>query len=158
MRSRLAFVLGICLLFPAGAGAAKTPLPSFRSPSGNIRCFDAVVLHCAIAQADYAKTLQNRCITGPGVDWHGFELSATGKGVITCSGGILYNPEHADAALSDAGVREDVAAGRVHLRIGGDRRDLPQPRRAWAVRLPAVLARFSEVSSKHPLEVAAKPH
>jgi hypothetical protein len=93
MRSRLACALGICLLFPAAAGAAKTPLPSFRSPSGNIRCFDAVVLHCAIAQADYAKTLQNRCITGAGVDWHGFELSASGKGVISCSGGILYNPD-----------------------------------------------------------------
>lgn len=93
MRFRLAFALSVCLLFPAGAGAVKTPLPSFRSPSGNIRCFDAVVLHCAIAQADYAKTLQNRCSTGAGVDWHGFELRASGKGVISCSGGILYNPD-----------------------------------------------------------------
>lgn len=93
MHSRLALVLGVCLLFPPGAGAAKTPLPSFRSPSGNIECFDADVLHCNIAQSDYAKSLQNRCITGPGVDWHGFELTATGKGVITCSGGILYNPD-----------------------------------------------------------------
>lgn len=93
MRSGLALVLGICLLLAAGADAAKTPLPSFRSPSGNIRCFDAVVLHCAIAQADYAKTLQHRCITGAGVDWHGFELSASGKGAISCSGGILYSPD-----------------------------------------------------------------
>ena len=85
--------LGICLLVAPGAGAAKTLLPSFRSPSGNIRCFDAGVMHCNIAQAGYTKTLQNRCITGPGVDWHGFELSATGKGVISCSGGILYNPD-----------------------------------------------------------------
>src|ERR1700693_4075353 len=92
MRSRLALVLGVCLLVPAGAGAAKTPLPSFRSPSGNIRCFDAGVLHCNIAQADYAKTLQDRCMAGPSVDWHGFQLSATGKGVISCSGGLLYNP------------------------------------------------------------------
>jgi hypothetical protein len=93
MRFPLAFALGVFLLVPADAGAAKTPLRSFRSPSGNIRCFDAVVLRCAIAQADYAKTLQSRCITGTGVDWHGFEVSATGKGAISCSGGILYNPE-----------------------------------------------------------------
>ena len=81
------------LICAVPASAATTPLPSFRSPSGNIRCFDAGVLHCAIAEADYAKTLQNRCITGAGVDWHGFELSASGKGVISCSGGILYNPD-----------------------------------------------------------------
>jgi hypothetical protein len=93
MRSGLAFVLCVCLLFSAYAGAAKTPLPSFRSPSGNIRCFDAGVLHCAIAQANYATTLQQRCITGAGVDWHGFELSASGVGTISCSGGILYNPD-----------------------------------------------------------------
>ncbi len=29
---------------------------------------------------------------GAGVDWHGFTLSATGKGQLNCSGGILYNP------------------------------------------------------------------
>ena len=94
MRFRYALVLGVCLLFPAGADTAKTPLPSFRSPSGNIRCFSGSgVLHCQIAQADYAKTLQDRCMAGPSVDWHGFELTATGKGVVTCSGGILYNPD-----------------------------------------------------------------
>jgi hypothetical protein len=76
----------------APASAATTPLPSFRSPSGNIRCFDAVVLHCQIVQADYARTLQARCMAGTSVDWHGFELRAIGKGMITCSGGILYNP------------------------------------------------------------------
>jgi hypothetical protein len=75
----------------APANAAKAPLPSFRSPSGNIRCFDAVVLHCQIAQADYAKTLQATCMTRSSVDWHGFELTAAGKGAITCSGGILYD-------------------------------------------------------------------
>ena len=94
MRCRLALALGVLLLFPAGAGAAKTALPSFRSPSGNIKCFaGARVLHCAIAQADYAKTLQDRCMADSSVDWHGFELNAKGKGVITCSGGILYNPD-----------------------------------------------------------------
>jgi hypothetical protein len=94
MRCRLALVLGVLLLFPAGAGAAKTVLPSFRSPSGNIKCFSGSgVLHCAISRAEYAKTLQNRCLAGPSLDWHGFELGATGKGVVTCSGGILYNPD-----------------------------------------------------------------
>ena len=29
---------------------------------------------------------------GAGVDWHGFTLSPTGKGLVNCSGGILYNP------------------------------------------------------------------
>jgi hypothetical protein len=80
------------IMCAAPANAAKTPLPSFRSPSGNIRCFDAGVLHCQIAQADYAKTLQDRCMARASLDWHGFELTATGKGGITCSGGILYNP------------------------------------------------------------------
>jgi hypothetical protein len=27
-----------------------------------------------------------------GLDWHGFELTATRKGGVTCSGGILYDP------------------------------------------------------------------
>jgi hypothetical protein len=84
--------VALVIVYVAPANAAKTPLPSFRSPSGNIRCFDAVVLHCQIARADYAKTLQDRCLAGTSVDWHGFELSAIGKGGITCSGGILYNP------------------------------------------------------------------
>jgi hypothetical protein len=79
------------IMYAAPANATKTPLPSFRSPSGNIRCFDAVVLHCQIAQADYAKTLQAKCMAGTSVDWHGFELRATGNSGITCSGGILYN-------------------------------------------------------------------
>jgi hypothetical protein len=94
MRCRLGLVLGVLLLVPAGAGAAKTAFPSFRSPSGNIRCFaGARVLHCAIAEADYAKTLQDRCMAGASVDWHGFELAAIGRGLFTCSGGILYDPD-----------------------------------------------------------------
>ena len=46
-------------------------------------------LRCQLAHADYAKTLQARC---SGLDWHGFELGATRKGGVTCSGGILYSP------------------------------------------------------------------
>ena len=27
-----------------------------------------------------------------GLDWHGFELTPTTRGAVTCSGGILYSP------------------------------------------------------------------
>jgi hypothetical protein len=77
----------------AGGASAKTVLPAFHSPSGNIRCFLGTTLHCAVAHADFAQALQHRCITGPSLDWHGFELPAAGRGRITCSGGILYDPE-----------------------------------------------------------------
>ena len=70
----LAVVVAV-IMYAAPANAAKTPLPSFRSPSGNIRCFDAVALHCNIARADYTTTLQNRCIAGASVDSRGLELS-----------------------------------------------------------------------------------
>src|SRR5258708_3751614 len=74
--------------------AATTPLPAFASPSGNIKCFSSSgVLHCQIAHSDYATTLQSRCMAGPSVDWHGFDLGANSKGVISCSGGVLYNPD-----------------------------------------------------------------
>jgi len=88
---------------PAVGAAAKVPLPGFHSPSGNIRCLfvpgsrgpsgsSPSVLHCSIAAASYAQALQERCIAGPSVDWHGFELAAAGRGRVTCSGGILYSP------------------------------------------------------------------
>jgi hypothetical protein len=95
----------------AGAGAASgagsaTRLPGFRSPSRNISCLfvpsaatssggrTPATLLCKIARADYATLLQRRCLgpAGGGVDWHGFELAATTKGAVECSGGILYNP------------------------------------------------------------------
>jgi hypothetical protein len=49
---------------------------------------------CKIARADYAKTLESRCLgpTDAGVDWHGFTLPAARKGAVNCSGGSLYNP------------------------------------------------------------------
>jgi hypothetical protein len=31
--------------------------------------------------------------TGTGLDWHGFTLGATRKGLVSCSGGILYKPD-----------------------------------------------------------------
>ncbi len=89
-----------------GGAASATQLPGFRSPSGNISCLfipsaatssggrTPATLLCKIAQASYAKQLQLRCLgpSGAGVDWHGFELPATRKGAVACSGGILYNP------------------------------------------------------------------
>jgi hypothetical protein len=86
-----ALALAVC-----GSATAKTVLPGFHSPTGNIRClFVHGALRCQIARADYAKTLQARCMApgGAGVDWHGFELGATVKGGVTCSGGILYSPD-----------------------------------------------------------------
>jgi uncharacterized protein DUF6636 len=86
-------IFGLTFASPA---ASATRLPGFRSPSGNIKCLFVPGpgnLLCEIAHADYAEKLQNRCMSGPSVDWHGFELGATGKGSITCSGGILYNPD-----------------------------------------------------------------
>jgi uncharacterized protein DUF6636 len=85
--------IAVVLLTVATAAQAAT-VPGFKSPSGNISC--AYVAHpgtlfCTIAQSSYAQTLQNRCMRpdGSGVDWHGFELGATRKGQVTCSGGLL---------------------------------------------------------------------
>ena len=90
-------VLGIVAVSFAVLAVSATTLPGFRSPSGNIRCFfipgPPGLLRCEIAHADYAGSLQNRCMSGPSVDWHGFELGATRAGSITCAGGILYDPD-----------------------------------------------------------------
>ena len=94
-RRPAALLLALCAVTAAPA-AAKTVLPGFHSPSGNIRCLLAPgrVLRCDLRRADYAAALQARCMRpgGAGVDWHGFELPAARKGTVTCSGGILYNP------------------------------------------------------------------
>jgi hypothetical protein len=59
--------------------------PGLRTPSGNISCFVSHrVLHCAIRSADY----RIRCAD---LDWRGWELTATGRVEITCSGGVLYD-------------------------------------------------------------------
>jgi hypothetical protein len=68
----------------------------FASPTGNIRCeASAKLLVCSIQQSAYGKRLQDRCINpkgemGAGVDWHGFELTPTGKGRILCTGGAMF--------------------------------------------------------------------
>ena len=95
------FALACCAaaaLAPAGA-AAKRLLPGFHSPSGNIRCYyqasaRSPILRCQIGHAVYAKRLTGYCGSPPiGVDWGGFELTATHKGAITCTGGVLYEPD-----------------------------------------------------------------
>jgi hypothetical protein len=97
---RLVLLPALCLLAlstVASAGAA-TSLPGIRSPTGNIACLllpsPSRVLLCTVDHADYAVRLQARCLgpAGAGVDWHGFTLSPTGKGLRNCSGGSQYNP------------------------------------------------------------------
>ena len=97
-RTLPAFAVCVALAAAAPAGAAKTPLPGVRTPSGNIQCLFVpgslgASLHCEIRSASYATRLQNRCMKVTTVDWHGFELARTGKSKVICSGGILYNPD-----------------------------------------------------------------
>jgi hypothetical protein len=94
---RAAVVLA-ALLLAAPAAAAKTPLPGIRTPSGNISCFYVPrrpsVLQCQIKQASYAKKLVAYCGQPKiGVDWGGFSLGPTKKGGVTCTGGVLYDPD-----------------------------------------------------------------
>jgi hypothetical protein len=81
----------------AAAYAAKTPIPGVRTPSRNIECLYVpgrpATLHCDIHASSYGTQLRNRCMSQAGLDWHGFELAATRKSGVTCSGGILYNPD-----------------------------------------------------------------
>ena len=66
-------------------------LVGIHTPSRNITCVDTgPSLLCTIGRADYTGALQHRCSSPPtSLDWHGLELSARGKGQITCSGGAL---------------------------------------------------------------------
>jgi hypothetical protein len=75
----------------AGPAFATAPLPGVRTSTHNITCaVTPLVLHCDIAQAAYRARLQQRCTAPPTrLDWHGFELTHTGKGAVTCSGGVL---------------------------------------------------------------------
>ena len=89
----LAFVLAAAALAASAlaASALSAPLPGVRTPTHNITCaVTPAALHCDIAQASYRTRLQKGCIAPPtGLDWHGFELTPSGKGAITCSGGVL---------------------------------------------------------------------
>jgi len=89
----LSFALASAALVAAvvAASALAAPFPGVRTPTHNITCaVTPAALHCDIAQASYRTRLQKGCIAPPtGLDWHGFELTPTGKGAITCSGGVL---------------------------------------------------------------------
>jgi hypothetical protein len=61
-----------------------------------------------IGHASYSAALQRRCIAAPtSLDWHGFELPATRKGSVSCSGGIFYDP------ASERPVFTSLAYGRT---------------------------------------------
>jgi Family of unknown function (DUF6636) len=87
----------VCLAAASAALGAKTPIPGVRTPTRNIECLyvpgHPASLRCDIHSSSYATTLQNQCMVRATVDWHGFELTATKKGRVTCSGGILYSPD-----------------------------------------------------------------
>ncbi|HEX7582554.1 MAG TPA: hypothetical protein VF321_05655 [Gaiellaceae bacterium] len=98
--SRRSLLLPALCLFAlvAPAAAVAMTLPGISSPTGNIRCLflgaPSRDLLCTLDHADYAARLQARCLgpNGEGVDWHGFILGPAGKGLVNCSGGILYDP------------------------------------------------------------------
>ena len=96
MQPLLPTACAVFLLAAAPAAAAKTPIAGVRTPSGNISCLDVPgpvpSLRCRIRASAYGTALQRRCIARASVDWHGLELTRTGKGRVTCSGGILYSP------------------------------------------------------------------
>jgi hypothetical protein len=87
----------ICLLGVGSPAGAATRLPGVRTPSRNIGCLlvpgRSPSLLCSLTRAGYSARLQSQCMTpgGAGVDWHGFTLSSTGKGLLNCSGGSLVN-------------------------------------------------------------------
>jgi hypothetical protein len=97
---RLALLPAICVLALPSSTVAEgvTILPGIRSPSGNIKCLfvpgKPSTMLCKIGQAAYVRKLEAYCAAPPiELDWAGFTLGATRKGSISCSGGILYNPD-----------------------------------------------------------------
>ena len=83
---------------PLVVSALLALLPGVRTPTHNISCFVVPIaptvhstLLCDIRQASYGATLQRNCMNGPGVEWHGFELSWRRAAHVTCAGGVLYN-------------------------------------------------------------------
>jgi hypothetical protein len=94
-RTLVAFAL---LTAVAAAAAHAAPLPGVKTPTRNISCFYVPIkptthgnLLCSIRTALYARAAQNGCQARAGLDWHGFELSTTGKAQPVCTGGVLYD-------------------------------------------------------------------
>ena len=117
MKRAVPLVAGVVAALAAASwgSAALKPLPGIRTPSRNIQCTfvpaargSASSLVCMIAHANYSAALQHRCIAPPtSLDWHGFELPATRKGSVSCSGGIFYDP------ASERPVFTSLAYGRT---------------------------------------------
>ena len=58
------------------------------------------MLHCDIRRADYRAALQRRCGRAAGLDWHGFDLPATRRGLVSCAGGLAYPGRRSDVTLA----------------------------------------------------------
>jgi hypothetical protein len=88
---KLVVLVAVFAAISASTGSGATPISGIRTPTRNIACAATTgALRCTIARASYAKALQARCTAPPtGLDWHGFELTAAGRGAVTCSGGVL---------------------------------------------------------------------
>jgi hypothetical protein len=119
MHSRPALLSALCALalFFAAEATAATQLTGVRTPTGNIMCLrlsgHSGDLLCAIRHADYATRLQQRCMApgDAGLDWHGFTLGPTGKGLVNCSGGILYAPSTQHPSYTTLGYGRTWRAG-----------------------------------------------
>ena len=96
---RIATIAALSLAAAGGASAAT--VPGLKAPSG-VSCVlgSPTALVCDVTKARYAKTLQARCARVAGLDWHGFFLSATKAGQISCSGGTLVTKTPRYASLA----------------------------------------------------------
>jgi uncharacterized protein DUF6636 len=94
-RALVAIALGTVL---TGSSALAAPLPGVKTPTRNISCFYVPIkptargnLLCAIKTSSYSRAQQDGCQSRTGLDWHGFELSSSGKAQPVCTGGVLYD-------------------------------------------------------------------
>jgi hypothetical protein len=92
-------VLVVALVTAVSASAAHAiPLPGVKTPTRNISCFYVPIkptthgnLLCDIKRASYGRSLQSRCQSRTGLDWHGFQLPWNRKASPSCAGGVLYD-------------------------------------------------------------------
>ena len=94
---RIVAVFALATLVPASA-AYTASLPGVKTPTRNISCFYVPIkptaggnLLCAIAKSSYSRAQQEGCQARAGLDWHGFELSTSGRARPVCTGGVLYD-------------------------------------------------------------------
>jgi hypothetical protein len=92
------FVLAFAGCLAAATAAYAIPLPGVKTPTRNISCFYVPIkptargnLLCDIKRSSYARAEQAGCQARAGLDWHGFELSNSGKARSVCTGGVLYD-------------------------------------------------------------------